>query len=786
MIGNFITLAIRNFKNQFFYSLVNVIGLAVGIACSLVILVYVLREKGYEKHFSGHERIYRIATMFMSMGEFANGPQVLLEILPQEHPWVEIATGVKVIDTEINFNGNKLKESGLWVERDFFDVFPYDFLTGEGELKPNEIVLSRQLATTIFGDANPLGQSLELMVNEKVELFSVKGVIDTDRVSSHLNAPFWAVESGNKAIDPNWFSVSTYNYIKVREGISQAEIQQAMDKVIEKKVYPQLGSTLSFADWFARDDAFKLIVQPLDDIYLKGTLSFDLTGGGNENLVKVLLIVALLILLIASVNFVNLSTARAVKRAKEVGIKKVVGSTRQQLIFQFLSESILVSLLALVVALGMAEIILIVVEQLTGIDVLLSVFAYSRYLFLAIGVAVFLGFVSGIYPSLVLSAFRPTQVLKSGHSLSSQSSFRNVLVVFQFVLSTALIISTYIIFSQLNFLSNKDLGFPKENLLVIDNIDQLGESQSGLKEKLRNLSGVSSVSTVNRLPGSTSSFSIQNLKSDFIDEPVRVNRFMGDFDYPQTLGFQLINGRFFDRKMMSDSNAVILNETAVRELALENPIGEVLNDKYTVIGVVRDFNFENFKKRIQPSIIMVSNSGYQLSVRFHVANPQPIISEVEQYWSAHVVGDPLRYHFLDENFNKLMKNEATLGKVLSLFSGLAIAIACLGLFGLSAYLATQRRKEIGIRKVMGASVPNVLGLFGKEYSRLIILSFLVAIPLAIYAGNQWLSSFVYRVEISWWVVTAVCLMVLLVAWLTVGYHSIKASMVNPAKALREE
>lgn len=786
MLKSFIILALRNFKNQVVYSTINVVGLAVGIACSLVILVYVLKEKSYETHFSGHESVYRIATKFMTMGEFANGPQILLEVLPQEYPWVEKATRVKTTEAEISFDDNKLKESGLVVDHSFFDVFQFDFEIGNAARSTNEIVLSQRLARSLFGNENPVGRLLEVKVDEKEDIFIIKGIIDIDKVNSHLNVPFWMVGPENKAVDPNWFSIDTYNYIKVTDGISGEEVQHAMDKLIESKVYPQLGSTLSFADWFARDDAFRLIVQPLEDIYLKGTLSFDLAAGGNSTLVEILLVVALLILLIAAVNFVNLSTARAIKRAKEVGVKKVVGATRQQLIFQFLSESVLVSLIALVLSMGLAEIILIIVEQLTGMNVLPSVFAYSQHVFIAIGISVFVGIVSGIYPSLVLSAFRPAHVLKSSYGVNARSSFRNLLVVFQFGLSTILIIGTYIVYSQLNFLSNKDLGFQKENLLVIDNIDQLGDKQMGLKEKLKTLAGVASVSIVNRLPGSTSSFSIQNLKSDFIDESVRVNRFMGDFDYPMTLGFYLVQGRLFDKQMASDSNSVILNETAVKELALENPIGEVLNDRYKIIGVVRDFNFESLRKGVQPSIIMLSNSGYQMVVRFRIANPQPILSEVEEYWTEHAVGDPLSYHFLDDNFRALMKNEATLGKVLSLFSGLAIGIACLGLFGLSAYMATQRRKEIGVRKVMGASLSSILALFGREYSRLVLVSFFVAIPVALFIANRWISSFAYRVEISWWMIGSVCLAVLMVAWLTVSYHSIKASVINLAETLREE
>lgn len=786
MIKSFFKIAIRNFTRQFTYSAINVTGLAIGIACSLVILIYVFRELSYEKHFKDSDNVYRIATKFMTMGEFANGPLILLDVLPKEYPWVENTCRVKNYgDVEVNIGTFTTKEPGLFVEPSFFELFPYQFENGSGNIDGNGIVLDLKLAGKLFKD-DPLGKTIELKLEDGVHLYTVKGVVDTESVNSHLNASFWAVSTPLTQLDPNWFMIDRYNYIKVKPGTDLATIQAATDKLMETKVFPNLGSSLSFEEWFARDDAFRLIVQPLQDIYLKGTLRFDLTTGGNQTMVYLLMVVALLILITASINFINLSTARAINRGKEVGIKKVVGLTRSQLTFQFLGESILISLLALVLALGLAEIILISVENLTGLELLNSIFSNPFHLGLTFLLSLLLGVLSGIYPALALSAFKPVDVLKSSFKGRSNAIFRNVLVVFQFGLTTLLIIGTLVIFRQLHYISNKDLGFQQDNILIIENADLLEHRIHEFKRSLSSHPGVISASVVNRVPAAPNSFSISSVSSIYVDEPLRINRFQGDFDYPSTLGFQLVSGRFYNPLLSSDSNAVILNEAAVRALQLNDPIGEVLNKKYEVIGVVKDFNFETLRNAIAPSMISFSDEGFQIAVRLESNEAEEVIKYLEVEWTNLSLNEPLRYHFLDQNFANLMKDDRVMGEVLALFTLLAIFVACLGLFGLSAYMATQRKKEIGIRKVLGASIQSVLTLFGREYSRLILISLALAIPLAVFIMQKWLSGFTYRVEIETWLITCTCLAVLSISWITVGYHSLKASLVNPAETLRNE
>ncbi|HNP07132.1 MAG TPA: ABC transporter permease [Cyclobacteriaceae bacterium] len=787
MIRSFFVLAIRNFKRQFIYSAINVTGLAIGIACSLIILIYVSRELSYEKHFKSYEQVYRVGTKFMTMGEFANGPLVLLEVLPKTYPWIENTCRVKGNDgVELTKGEFTTKESGLFVESTFFELFPYSFESGSGNISGNGIVLDSKLAKKIFDGTDPIGKAVNLKTEEKVRMYFVKGVVNTESVNSHLNAPFWALSDPLVQPDLNWFMIDEYNYIKVKPNTDLATVQAAMDKIVETEVFPALGSTLSFEEWFNRDDAFGLIAQPVQDIYLKGTLKFDLTSGGNETMVYLLLVVALLILCIAAVNFINLSTARSIKRGKEVGIKKVIGLSRLQLATQFISESILMSLMAMMLALGLAELILLGAERFTGLVLLSSIFSKPSHLMLAFLLSLVLGLLSGIYPAMALSSFKPADVLKSSFKGRTNATFRNVLVVFQFGLSTLLIIGTLVIFRQLQFMSAKDLGFQQDNILIIDNAGLLDKNVNAFKESLNNYPGVISSSLVNRLPVATNSFSIESISSQYIDEPLKINRFQGDFDYPATLGFQLVSGRFYNPLLSSDSNAVILNESAVRAFQLGNPIGEVLNKKYEVIGVVKDFNYETLKKVIAPSMISFSSEGYSMAIRLESNNVKNILTHLESEWASQSLNEPMRFHFLDQNFANLMKDDLIMGEVMALFTLLAIFIACLGLFGLSAYMATHRKKEMGIRKVLGASVLSVLTLFGKEYSKLILISFLLAIPLSVFILQKWLSGFAYRVEIEWWVIVSTGLAVLIISGLTVGYHSLKTSFINPAETLRNE
>lgn len=789
MLRSIVTIALRNFRRQLTYSIINVTGLAIGIASALVILIYVFKELSYEKHFAGHERVYRVATKFMSMGEFANGPEVLFEEMPREYPWIEKTCRVEGSNTTtISVGEFNTKRVGLYVEKSFFEMFPYHFDQGHGQLKDNSIVLSRETAETLFGNGRALGNAIDLQQGQQEKrTYTVIGVVDLEGVQSHLNAPFWAAMPPVAEIQTAWFSIAKYNYMQVAEGKTLADVQLALDQIAETKIFPNLGSTLAFEDWYARDDAFRLMAQPLDEIYLKGTLQFDLTSGGNTTAVYSLAAIAALILMIAAVNFVNLSTARAIRRSKEVGMKKVMGSGRGLLILQFIGESVVVSTIALLFALGLAELLLLSVEKITGLEILTSIFAKPGNLLVAFFISMGLGLMAGVYPAFVLSNYKPIVVLKSViPGQGGSSMFRNVLVVFQFSLSTILIISSIVIFKQVNFMRNRDLGFQPQNVLIIDNAHLLKENRFPFKQQILTRTGVISASVVNRVPTSSSSFSISTLESPALQEPLKVNRFQGDYDYITTLGFELVQGRTFRSNIASDSNAIVLNEQAVEALQLAQPVGAILNKKYEVVGVVRDFNFESMKKQIAPAMISPDFDGYQIAVRLEASHAADIAAFIEKAWNDLSMEGPIRFHYLDENIEEMMRNEKVIGRLVLVFTLLAIVISSLGLFGLSAYMASQRKKEVGIRKVLGASLADVVILFNRHYTLLTLISIVVAVPVSVYLMNGWLSGFAYRTSIGIGVIVATALVSLLISWLSVSYHTLMASSINPAETLKYE
>jgi putative ABC transport system permease protein len=529
-------------------------------------------------------------------------------------------------------------------------------------------------------------------------------------------------------------------------------------------------------------------VQPIDDIYLGGVLNFDLSPGGNKTAVYVLLAIAILILIIASVNFINLTTARADKRSKEIGIRKVIGSSKLSLISQFMIESVLISVLSVILALGLAELILMIFQSFTGTLLFKSVFENPANIFLALGIGVLLGILSGFYPALYLSSFKPVNAIKKGiHSGKSNQSLRNILVVFQFTLSIALITSTLIIFGQLRFMEKKDLGFNKSDVLILDNAYVLGKSFNDLKSKLKNFDGVKSISEVSRLPGSDNSFSITTLSAPGSEESLRVNWFRGDHDFINTLEFDLVEGRKFDENLSSDSASLILNEAAVKALNLIEPVGTILNDREVVIGVVKDFNFESLRNNIGPAVISLHpEQGQKIAVKIEPEKYQSVIEFINREWNSNLQNAPLNYFFLDDNFEKLVKKDEEMARVVSLFTVLAIFISCLGLFGLSSYLAVLKKKEIGIRKVMGATIFNILFLLNWKFSRLILLAIILAVPITAYLMNWWLNGFAYKISLSPAYFVIASILTILVAWGTVSYQSIAAAITNPVNSLRDE
>ncbi|MEO0554069.1 MAG: ABC transporter permease [Bacteroidota bacterium] len=797
MLKTHLRIILRNINRRLSYSLINILGLAVGIASSFVILLYVTIEKSYEKDFSASGNTYRIATKFMSMGTFANGPEVLLNRFPEQYDFVDKYTRVDYFDeTVVSTDYNKTEASGLLIDSSFFSIFDFKFLVGNSQnaaRNSHSIVLSEDFSEQLFGGRPVLGEQV-LLGDNKVPV-TVTGVI-AETTRTHLRSKYWVTsvpdfseeEEDNLANLNNWYSIAFWNYLTVKPGTATLDVQQALDTLVKKETFEQANSPMTFTEHLERDDSYRLLAQPLEDIHLKGTLSFDLSKGGNESVVDSLLVIGALILLMATINFVNLTTARSTERMKEVGLKKVMGSQRITLMSQFMMESLITCWIAMAVALGLSELFLFAFIFITGQEFISTVFIGYQHILNLFWIASAIGLVAGVYPCLHMSAFKPIQALKGGSSSGkSKAHFRNVLSVIQFTFSICLIIGSVVVFNQIRFMNSKDLGFDNKNILIIDGISDLGNQAESYKEMLSSRSEAVSASLVSRMPGSTSSFSMGTIRVSESDEPLRVTRFQGDFDYLETLGYRITRGRDFSIDLASDSSALIINETAVRILGLQDPIGARLVNGHEIVGVVSDFNFESLKETVAPAMLQVGQGGwYQLAIKLNPENVQDFLAFAGAEWSNLNREEPFTYHFLDENYERLMKEEITLGKAVLVFTILAVLIASLGLFGLSSYIALQRQKEIGVRKVLGASALAIFRRFNSSFALVLLISFIIAAPISYYFLNGWLSNFANRIQINYTVFILAGIITYTLALVVIGFHSIKLIRLNPVITLREE
>ncbi|MBK5279892.1 MAG: ABC transporter permease [Bacteroidia bacterium] len=792
MLRNYLLIAIRNLQRQFSYSFINIIGLAIGLACSLVIFMYVYAEWSFDRHFKNGNQIFRIGISFYNMGTFAIGPEVLGNVLPREFEGIQAFTRVKRERALLmGINGKTFTENVYHTDSSYFKVFSYSFVAGNSStaLKgPSRLVLTESMARKYFGDELALGKTLE--IGKERESYSITGIVKDDVNSTHLKSNIWLSMEGQLPNETNWTSAGFYNYVLLKEKNTQADLAQALNLILEKQVYPSAGvdqSKVSFEDYRKNENSVKFHVTPLKDIHLKSKLNYELSPGGDETNLYIFSAISVFILTLASVNFINLTTARATRRAKEVGIRKALGTSRVRLIHQFLLESILVTSIALIISLGLAEVFILTFQFITGDQLVISLWTNNFNLMFVIGFSVLVGLLSGVYPAFYLTAFNPIYVLKGSFVGGERSLFRNTLVVFQFSISVGLIICTAIIFEQFRFIQNKDLGFNTENIITVDNMKLLGESAQTFKQELLRQSGVINASIHTGEPGSKSIMSFNAFKAPKMEKELTINTYFGDKDYLNVMGYQLIKGTAFPEGLESDSTSVILNEAAVAALGLgNNPIGEEVNKGVRVIGVVKDFHWESLRNPITPAAIILKSTGYQLAVKMNSNNASEVIKVLTLKWSQIHPEDPIEYHFMDENFGELLRKEQVFGKVIGFFTALAIIISCLGLYGLAAFTAEQRTKEIGIRKVLGATASNIVLMLSKKFTTLVCVAILIAVPASMYVMLQWLEGFAYRTELQVWIFGVAILLALVLAWLTVGYHSLKAATINPAGVLKNE
>lgn len=789
MFKIYFKIAWRNLRKYPGFSLLNVGGLALGIAASFVIITYSLQELNTDKNIPGYDRIYRVATDFFNMGGFAKA-QPQLQTRLSEYKNIEAATmfdrGYQETNVEVNHTTYK-EPNYFTADSNFFKVFPRKFIEGSAQTalhSPDEIVLTEKLAKKYFGNEAVSGKIIKIGKEQKP--YRVSGVVADDDHKSHLVVDFWMPLEPSADQKPNWNSASFYNYIKLRPGSNAKDLERITNDILKRYVYPLSQSSQSFEQWKADPKSIRFFVQPLKDIYLHSNYKFEISPGGNPAQVYVLAIISLFIILIAAVNYVNLTTARASVRAKEVGVKKTLGAEKRSLITQFLVESVCTAVFAMILATILSQLLLILFDQLAGIHFISSsLFTWERLSVLTVS-ALLLGILAGLYPAFYLTTFSPKKILKADFTTRGNKTFRNSLVIFQFSLAIGLIISTLVVYRQLHFMQTRDKGFDETGVMLINNAGELANHADAFKRDIDSRSEVIATSFAQRTPAGKSIW-MYTYQTPVMKESMTLQTFPVDENYIPTLSMHLLQGRNFSKDFPTDSTAAILNEQAVKALELKNPIGAQINQGQKVIGVISDFNFQSLHEKIAPVVLVYSKEGYQLAIRIRGRqNVAGFRSFVENDWKKYSADEPIQYSFLDEDFAALAVKETILSKAIAFFTVLALIIAVIGLFALSLFTIEQKVKEIAIRKLLGSNIGEIVILLSKRFVTLVLISAIIAFPAAWWGMNKWLQGFAYRINIGLWIFVAAALIAVIIAVLTVSSIAIKAATANPVKSLRTE
>ncbi|HVO72576.1 MAG TPA: ABC transporter permease [Ignavibacteriaceae bacterium] len=808
MLKNYLKIAFRNLRTHKAYSYINISGLAIGIACCLLILLYIHDELSYDSFHEKADRIFRINTDIKLGPTELHIPVVsdmMGQLLKQDYPQIEEYTRI------YNFDGDKLIKKGdqynnekraAYVDSTFFKVFTFPAIYGNTDRilnEPNTVVITKSAAERYFGTADVLGRSLEIKDADDKQ-YKITAIIEDMPSNSHFRFDFLLPMQNCHYEWGNLVSSNFHTYLLLKEGVNYKEFEKKFIDYNYKYVLPyarDLSIINSLEEFEKAGNKIENSLTPLTDIHLYSNRIQEISPTGTIQYVYIFSGVALFILLIACINFMNLTTARSANRAREVGIRKVLGTARKNLVFQFLAESTLMSLFAVILAVLIVFYVLPFFNNISGKELAIgSLFSGSILIFLLV-LPFLIGFIAGGYPSLFLSRFMPVEVMKGKFSGGSKSgSLRNALVVFQFATSIALITGTIIIYNQLNYIQSKNLGYQKDQVLILNDTYALGNNVEAFKNEMLDIPGVKSgtVSGFLPIPSERSNSAFYREASNLSEGGLSMQRWRIDYDYLKTLGIQVVNGRNFSREFGTDSSAIILNEVAIKQLGYKNPIGEKLYTweqggalvSYDIIGIVKNFNFESLHQEIGPLCLSLDKSTGHISFKVNAASITVILKEAEKKWKVLVPEMPFSYSFMDEHFNEVYGAERRVGTIALSFSALAILIACLGLFGLATFLAEQKTKEIGIRKVLGASVPSVLLMLSKEFIKWIIIANVIAWPLAYYFMNKWLQDFAYRIELSLWLFIIAGFIALVIALLTISIQAIKAATANPVESLRYE
>ncbi|WKN42174.1 ABC transporter permease [Tunicatimonas pelagia] len=793
MLKNYLITAYRNSLKNKLYAGINVLGLAIGITCCLFIALYVQYEQSYDQFHEKKDRIYKVyrTTNQGSYQEIGPTSPPYAEALLNDFP-EEIAATVRVMPRsglitagEKAFTGDDIS----FVGRDFLQVFTFPLLQGDPATalsEPGSVVLTKAMAQKYFGNKDPIGKELEY---ENEYPLLVTGVLAPVPENSHIEFDFLASVHLFEQEEwfTGWWNNNMMTYLLASEGVSEAALEEQFPAFMEKYMgedFERLGLRLG------------LTLSPLTEIYFANNVQFDMwTKHGNRTMTYIFLVVAVFILLIACINFMNLATARAARRATEVGVRKSLGANRSDLIYQFFGESFLTTFVAVLFTIVLMTTTLPIFNQFAEINLTLSLTDGIAFPILLLGIALVVGLLAGSYPAMFLSAFVPAKALKGGNRVGAKGQYlRKGLVVFQFVISIVLMVAVLVVVQQMNYVQDKQLGFNKERvmLLEVDN-EEIYEQRETFKDQLRQHARIAQVSAASGEPGGFHDMYTFDVQGK--EEQVIMNTLFTDENYLETMGLTLLAGRNFSEDRQTDAQeAIIINETAARTLEWtpEEALGKEITNPFSdtiprrVVGVVEDYHFASLHNEIDPLAIMIGDDNRIIAIKMTSGSVKPVVGLVEEAWAGIVSQHPFAFTFLDESYDQLYQNEQKQGQIFTVFAGIAIFIACLGLFGLVTFVAEQRTKEVGVRKVLGASVLQLIHLLTKDFAVLVIIALVIASPIAYYAMHQWLADFAYRVTLRPTVFVVAGAAALLIALLTVSYQSARAALANPADSLRNE
>jgi putative ABC transport system permease protein len=807
MIKNYIKTAFRSLMKNKGFTFINVFGLALGLATCLLIVFYVFDELSYDKYNLNADRIFRVDNNIKFGGDensYAVVPSPTATALKNDYPEVEEVArfrprgGAKVKKGNENIQENMM----IYADSSIFKVFTLPMVSGDPAkalTEPHTVVITESIAKKYFNTTNAAGKVLTF--NDS-SLYKVAGVIKDIPKQSHFNYDFFVSMAGRAdSREDAWFSNNFNTYILLKPGTDYKKLEAKLPEFLRKHAGAQLQSILhlTFDKLEQGGNYFKFSLTPLKQIHLQSNRISELAANGNLEYVYIFSAIALFILLIACVNFMNLSTARSSNRAREVGVRKVLGSARKSLIMQFLTESVLITLISTLIAVFGAWLLLPLFNQMADKDLTVTAHIIAWLVPVLFVVVLVIGCLAGLYPAVFLSAFQPIDVLKGKLASGFKGGMlRSFLVVFQFAISIVLIIGTLVIYNQLKFIQNTDLGYNRDHVLIINNLWTLNHGAKSFKNEVKQISGVENATLTGALPTADYGNSSALFKDPVIDQKRSIisQEWTVDVDYINTLGIKLKAGRNFSKDMPTDTTAVIINEAAAKMLGYANPLNQMIYEPadnmvkklngYHIIGVIKNFNFKSLRNNVTPLVLLLNDDRGALSIRIKSANVPMVLSQVKNLWKGRSPNQVLNYSFMDDDFDALYRSERRTGKIAVVFTSLAILIACLGLFGLAAYATEQRTKEIGIRKVLGANVSTIVGMLSKDFILLVLVSIMVASPFAYYFMYKWLQGFAYHQNIQWWIIAVAGIGAMLIAFVTISFQAIKAALTNPVKSLKSE